>query len=61
MLTDIAIRRAIRDAKAAGKPVKRYDERGLYLLLKPGGTALWRFKYVLDGLEKCISLGACLP
>ncbi|MDP9008873.1 MAG: tyrosine-type recombinase/integrase [Pseudomonadota bacterium] len=58
MLTDIAIRRAIRDAKAAGKPVKRYDERGLYLLLKPGGTALWRFKYVFDGLEKCISLGA---
>jgi integrase len=58
MLTDIAIRRAIRDAKGAGKPVKRYDERGLYLLLKPGGTALWRFKYVFEGLEKCISLGA---
>jgi integrase len=27
-------------------------------LLKPGGTALWRFKYVLGGLEKGISLGA---
>jgi integrase len=58
MLTDIAIRRAIRDARGATKPVKRYDERGLYLLLKPDRPALWRFKYVLDGLEKCISLGA---
>jgi integrase len=58
MLTDISIRHAIRDARATKKPVKRYDERGLYLLLKPGGSALWRFKYFIDGSEKGIGFGA---
>jgi len=48
MLTDIAIRQAIRDAKAAGKPLTRFDERGL----TSGGSVLWRFKYVFRGLEK---------
>jgi hypothetical protein len=72
MLTDIAIKAALRNAKAAGKPQKRYDEKGLYLLVKPSGAALWRFKYVfgvkkattgkrkgqLVGIEKGIGLGA---
>ncbi len=72
MLTDIAIKAAIREAKTTGKPLKRFDEKGLYLLVKPNGAALWRFKYVygvkkattgkrkgkLVGIEKGISLGA---
>lgn len=72
MLTDIAIKSAIREAKTAGKPVKRFDEKGLYLLIKPNGAALWRLKYVfgvkkatagkrkgkLVGIEKGIGLGA---
>jgi hypothetical protein len=58
LLTDISIRRAIRDARATEKPVKRYDARGLYLLLNPSGTALWRFKYFIDGMEKGIAFGA---
>jgi Arm domain-containing DNA-binding protein len=72
MLTDITIKAALRNAKAAGKPQKRYDEKGLYLLVKPNGAALWRFKYVfgvkkattgkrkgqLVGIEKGIGLGA---
>jgi integrase len=58
MLTDISIRRAIRDARGTKKPVKRYDERGLYVLLKPSGAALWRFKYFIHGVEKCIGFGA---
>jgi integrase len=58
MLTDVSIRRAIRDARGTQKAAKRYDERGLYLLLKPSGTALWRFKFFIDGVEKCIGFGA---
>ena len=46
MLNDIAIKAALREAKVAGKPQKRYDEKGLYLLVKPTGVALWRFKYI---------------
>jgi integrase len=72
MLNDIAIKAALREAKVAGKPQKRYDEKGLYLLVKPTGVALWRFKYIfgakvattgkrkgqLVGIEKGIGLGA---
>ncbi len=58
MLTDQAIKAGIRDAKAAAKALKRFDERGLFILLKPNGSALWRFKYYFAGLEKGIGLGA---
>lgn len=57
MLTDTSIRAAVRDAVAAGKPIKRTDGRGLYILAKPNGAALWRFKYRIDGVEKLIGLG----
>ncbi|CAG4883732.1 Putative protein IntB [Georgfuchsia toluolica] len=53
-LTDIAIRKA----KAGDKPIKLYDERGLFLLLAPTGGKLWRLKYRFDGKEKLLSLGA---
>ncbi|HZT04397.1 MAG TPA: integrase arm-type DNA-binding domain-containing protein [Steroidobacteraceae bacterium] len=39
-----------------GRQYKVYDERGLYLLVTPGGR-WWRFKYRLGGREKGISLG----
>jgi integrase len=52
-LTDIEIRAA----KPKQKPYKLFDERGLFLLVKPNGVRLWRFKYVLAGREKLISLG----
>ena len=48
---------AIRAAKPKQKPYKLFDERGLFLLVKPNGARLWRFKYVLDGREKLISFG----
>lgn len=57
MLTDVSIRRAIRDARATHKPAKAWDERGLYLLITARGAALWRFKYFVDGVEKLIALG----
>lgn len=56
-LTDTQIKKA----RAADKPVRLYDERGLYLELRPtadGNTSKWwRLKYRFDGKEKLLSLG----
>lgn len=52
-LTDISIR-----ALAHGdKPIKKADEKGLFLLLQPSGGKLWRFKYRFNGKEKKLGLG----
>ena len=48
---------AIRNAKPDKKPVKRFDERGLYLEVSPTGGKWWRLKYRFDGKEKRLSLG----
>jgi integrase len=47
----------IKAAKAQDKPYKLYDEKGLFLLVRPTGGRLWRFKYKHGGVEKLISLG----
>ncbi|MDP5280360.1 integrase arm-type DNA-binding domain-containing protein [Sphingomonas sp. DG1-23] len=48
---------AIRQAKHGPKPIKLFDERGLFLLLQPSGGKLWRLKYRVDGKEKKLGLG----
>ena len=48
---------AIRNAKPAAKPVKKFDERGLFLLVTPAGGKWWRLRYKFDGKEKLLSLG----
>ncbi len=48
---------AIRNAKPSEKPVKLFDERGLYLEVSPAGGKWWRLKYRFDGKEKRLSLG----
>ena len=57
MLSDTAIRSTIRAAKTAQKPIKRFDQGGLFLLATPSGGALWRFKFKFEGREKLIGLG----
>jgi integrase len=52
-LTDTAIRKV----KPGEKPVKMFDERGLFLLVTPSGGKWWRFKYRFDNKEKLLSLG----
>ena len=49
---------AIRNAKPKEKPIKLFDGDGLYLLVSPGGSRLWRLKYRIAGREKLISLGS---
>ena len=49
--------RQIQAAKPREKPYKVFDTRGLYLLITPDGSKLWRFRYRIEGREKLISLG----
>jgi len=48
---------AVKKAKSADKPFKMADGGGLYLLVQPNGSKLWRYKYRYQGKEKLISLG----
>tara|TARA_Y100000588_G_scaffold374554_1_gene449708 strand:- start:382 stop:1572 length:1191 start_codon:yes stop_codon:yes gene_type:complete len=47
----------IRNAKPREKQYKLFDSGGLYLLVRPTGSKLWRFKFRLDGKEKALSFG----
>lgn len=49
---------AIRSAKPAAKPYKLADAGGLYLLVNPTGSRLWRLKYRIGGREKVLAIGA---
>lgn len=48
---------SIRNAKPAEKPVRLFDERGLYLEVAPSGSKWWRLKYRHHDKEKRLSLG----
>jgi integrase len=54
MLTDSVLR------KALPLPARNYrltDARGLYIVLTPAGSKLWRYKYRFGGAEKLMTLG----
>jgi integrase len=48
----------IRNAKPRERDTKLTDFDGLYLLIRPNGSRLWRFAYRFDGKQKQIALGA---
>jgi integrase len=52
-LTDIAIR----NAKPSRKVVKLSDGGGLYLLIQPHGTKLWRLAYRFGSKQKLLAFG----
>jgi integrase len=51
---------AIRNAKPQRKAKKLFDKRGsgLYLVITPSGSKLWRMKYRFAGDERLLALGA---
>lgn len=53
-LTDLSIR----NFKPELKPKKHSDGGGLFLLVTPAGTKLWRLAYRYDGKQKQLALGA---
>ena len=48
---------AIKAAKSKGKPYKMYDSGGLFVLISPKGSKLWRLKFKFLDKEKLLSLG----
>jgi integrase len=48
---------AIRSARPKEKPYKLFDGGGLFLLVRPNGSRLWRLKYRVEGREKLLSVG----
>lgn len=48
---------ACKNAKPKEKPYKMGDSLGLYLLINPTGSKLWRMKYRFHGKERTISFG----
>jgi len=52
-LTDVAIQKI----KPRNKPFKMFDTEGLFLLVRPNGSKLWRLKYRFGGKEKLLALG----
>jgi hypothetical protein len=49
---------AVRQSKPAETPYKLFDGNGLFLLVKPNGSRLWRFKHRSQGRENLMALGA---
>ena len=49
---------AIKQAKPQDRPYKLTDGNGLYLLVNPTGSKLWRWKYRASGKEKLMALGS---
>ena len=49
--------RACKTAKSEDKQYKLFDGAGLFLLVKPNGSKLWRLKYRYLDKEKLLSIG----
>ncbi len=53
ILTDVQVK----NAKPRERPYKLTDGLGMYLLMQPSGSRLWRFKYRYAGKEKLLAFG----
>lgn len=53
LLTDLKVR----SAKSTDRDWKLSDGGGLFLLVKPNGGKLWRWKYRLQGKENLFAIG----
>ena len=49
---------AVQNSKQRSKPYLLADGRGLHLLVKPGGSKLWRLRYRFGGKQNMLALGA---
>lgn len=48
----------IKSAKPTSRAYKLSDSGGLFLLIQPGGSKLWRYKFRIGGIEGIHALGA---
>jgi hypothetical protein len=49
---------ACRNARSAEKPFKLSDSGGLFLLIQPTGSKLWRMAYRFQKKQKTLAFGA---
>lgn len=49
---------AVKAAVPDSKPYKLNDGKGLFCLVNPNGSKLWRWRYKIAGKEKSLALGA---
>ena len=49
---------AIKSSKPREKPYKLADGLGMFLLINPNGSRLWRLKYRFGGKEKLLAIGS---
>jgi hypothetical protein len=47
----------LRSVKPRAAPFKLADGGGLYALIRPNGSVLWRYNYVYGGKAKTLALG----
>lgn len=47
----------VKAAKPKAKQYKVYDERGLFIIIKPTGAKWWRFRYRFNDKDREISMG----
>jgi integrase len=47
----------VRTARPSDRPIKLSDSGGLYLLIKPNGSKLWRLAYRFGGKQKSLAIG----
>ena len=52
-LTDAAVKRA----KPGERPFKLYDGKGLFVVVQPNGSKLWRMRYSVEKKERLLSFG----
>lgn len=57
ILSDKAIRAALKRAKTTGRSAKITDGGGLLIEARPTGTGWWRLRYRFDGKEGMLSMG----
>ncbi|WP_082567937.1 integrase arm-type DNA-binding domain-containing protein [Pelomonas sp. Root1217] len=57
LLSDRAIKAALKAAEVSGAPSKVKDGAGLRLDVRPNKSGWWRFRYWFDGKERMLSLG----
>ena len=48
---------AVKAARPSSRAYKKFDERGLFLFVKPNGLKSWRLRYRIGGREKLLTLG----
>ena len=49
---------AIKNLKPIEKSIQKSDGAGLFLMVNPNGSKLWRLAYRFDGKQKLLALGS---